>query len=74
MMDHFNRSSISLNRWKTTVDASMLYSGKLDRAPDNSGLTFWRNQLNNGMAYTEAIRLLRGGTEYRNRIGISTGC
>ncbi len=74
MAVHFSQLTGAENRWESTIDASMLYYGLLDRAPDGSGLSFWTGQLNGGMAYTEAIRLFRTGTEYRGRIGVGTGC
>ena len=67
-------SVVAKNHWRNTVDASMLYYGMLDRAPDPSGLTFWRNQLNGGASYVGIVDGFRHGPEYENRIPNSVSC
>ncbi len=74
MMAEFASWGVSANNWQNTVDASMLYYGMLDRAPDQGGLNYWIDQLNGGATFTGAISGFRYGLEYKNRIPGSISC
>lgn len=71
---YFVQHAHAVARWRTTIDASMLYYGMLDRAPDLGGLNYWTGQLNAGTTYVNLVTQFRYITEYRQRIGVGAGC
>ncbi len=74
MMAYFNGVPNAASYWRNTVDASMLYYGMLDRAPDQTGLTYWIGQLNGSATYASVINGFRYAQEYENRIPNSISC
>jgi len=74
MLAYFNGLGGARNYWLDTTDASMIYYGMLDRAPDAGGLAFWSGLLSSGTPYVDVITGFRGSAEYRNRVGVGAGC
>lgn len=71
---YFVQPAHAVARWRNTVDASMLYYGMRDRAPDIAGLNYWTGQINSGVPYVTLISQWRYIPEYRQRVGVGAGC
>lgn len=68
MMAGFSESPEYVAQTNGVVRATMLYLGMLRRAPDDAGLAYWANDIENGNGYAQAIAQFLVSAEYGNRI------
>lgn len=68
MMAEFSESPEYIAQTNGTVRATMLYLGMLRRAPEEDGLIFWADYIENGPGYALAIANFLFSDEYGERI------
>ena len=68
VMTEFSESPEYVSNTIGTVRATMLYLGMLRRAPEQAGLAFWADFIENGPGYAPAIANFLNAPEYGQRI------